>query len=100
MCSSDLEFKKLDFEDFKSNFRVVDGQHPQLLVKYKQGVISIETLIILNYYFSFFKTWNDKIQDPVVWPEIYYRCNKYKPFIKWNRIELKKKIQEILDFYT
>lgn len=75
--------------DFNSNFKVIDGQHPPLLKKYLQGGLNIETMIILNELIGFMPYWNKNIQDTVIWPELYFKCKKYRPFLEFDKDKLK-----------
>jgi hypothetical protein len=84
-------------DDFISFFRVKDGQHPPLLVLFKQKKISIETLAILNNLLSFFEIWDKKIYDPVVWPSIRTRVIKYQPFIHYDKSKLKKVVKQLMN---
>lgn len=83
------ELDKLD-SVYDSNLVVTDGDHPPLLKKVVQGDVSIETLVALNDLCGFFRMWNRKIDDPVIWPDIYKKCKKYKPFLKYDKDKLKK----------
>jgi hypothetical protein len=85
--SEDLDKLNSSFND---NFKVVDGQHPELLKKYMRGQINIETMIILNDLIGFMPMWNRKIEDKVVWPELYLKCKKYRPFIEFDKTRLKQ----------
>jgi hypothetical protein len=85
--SQDLD--KLD-PDFDSNFQVIEGQHPLLLKKYLQGEINLETLIVLDDLVSFMRKWGRRIDDPVVWPQVYFKCRKYKPFFQYDKEKMKK----------
>lgn len=76
--------------NFNANFEVIDGQHPELLRKCMRGEVNIETLIILNDIVGFMNQWNKKIEDTALWPEIYLRCKKYRPFIEFDKDKLKK----------
>lgn len=67
--------------DFDSNFIVDSNSHPRLLVLYLQKQICIETLIILDMLTGCFKYWDKKISDPVVWPAVKKKCERYKPFL-------------------
>jgi len=85
--SQDLD--KLE-DCFDNNFQVIEGQHPIILRKYLQKEINIETLIILDDMISFMRKWNRRIQDPVVWPQVYFKCKKYRPFFEYDKDKLKK----------
>ena len=92
--SNDLDRLK---EEFDSNFVVEDGQHPYALKLYLRKDITIETLIILDDLLGCFKKWNRKINDTVVWPQVYLKCRKYKQFFEYDRSKMK---QIVLDKFS
>lgn len=61
---------------------VEDGQHPVLLQRVLSLKTRIETMIALNDVLRFVPSWNRLIQDIIVWPELRFKCKKYKPFIE------------------
>lgn len=81
-------------DDFNSNFAVINGQHPHLLKLYLRKEISPETVLILDDILSFFRMWNRKIDDTIVWPTEYQRLKKYRPFFT---IDLQKYKKVVLD---
>lgn len=83
-------------EDFISYFKVKDGQHPPLLVLLKRGNVSIETVTILNDQLNFFKFWDTRIDDTVIWPSIRERCLKYRPFIRYDKAKIKSLIRPLM----
>ena len=88
--------KKLSFDDlFTSN----KGQHPPILKYLFSKKINIETLIILDDILKFSKRLNKNIKETVIWPKLYERMIRYKPFMKYNttkyKMTLKKKVKEI-----
>ena len=84
-----LEIQKLN-EDFDSNFKVIDGQHPPLLNEVIGKRFSLEALIILNDILDIFKHWNQKIALQIIWNEVYSKSSKYKPFLQYNKSIMKK----------
>jgi len=92
----DNELDKLD-TDFDNNFKVIDGQHPKALKLYLQNEISIETLIILDELVGCFKVWNRRIQETVLWPQIYLKCKKYRQFFEYDKNKMR---QIVLDKFT
>jgi hypothetical protein len=72
-------------EDLKSNFEVVDGQHPYLLNLLIGDHIHIETFVILNDILKFVPYWNKHISDQVVWPDLRLKCKKYQPFMEYDK---------------
>ncbi|NDH49137.1 MAG: hypothetical protein EBY41_01055 [Proteobacteria bacterium] len=82
------DMQKID--DFNGSLAVEDGQHPDILRKYLKGEIELETLIILDSLVGCFNHWNKKISDPIVWPSLYTKATKYKPFLSFDRDKFKK----------
>jgi hypothetical protein len=82
---------KLD-DNININLTVKNGDHPLLLKLFLRKEISIETLIIMDITLNVFEYWNKKIRDDILWPEVYRKCIKYKPFLSINL----KKCKEIL----
>ena len=85
------DLKKLN-DDFDSNFKPVEGRWPPLLKLYRQGEVSIETLIILDDILGYTKLWDRAIGDPILWPAVRMKIVKYKPFVTFDR----KKMLEIV----
>lgn len=77
-------------EDYNSNFVVGNNNHPPLLKMLIQKKVSIETLIILNDMCGFFRHWNKQIEEDIIWPMIYKKCKKYKPFLRFDKDKLKQ----------
>lgn len=82
------ELESLD-DEFISYFRVKNGQYPPLLVLYNRGIISLETIIILDDFLKFFSIWDEKITDTIIWPSIRLRAMKYRPFIHYDKTKIK-----------
>lgn len=87
VVSTDLN-KLLD--DFDDNLKVEDGQHPYLLRLVLRGDIHVETLIILNDLCGFTKMWNRQIEDVVIWPDLFLKCKKFRPFITYDKEKIRQ----------
>lgn len=85
------EINKLK-DDLNENIVVKHGQYPHMLKMFFQKEISLETLVISNDILNFFNHWKNKIEDPVIWPNLYNKCLKYKSFLTYDR----KKYADIL----
>lgn len=81
--------------NFNDNVIVKNGQHPHLLKQYLRREISIETIIILNDIFGFFGHWNKKIDDTVLWPSIYKKLQKYKPFFHYDAFKCRNIVKNV-----
>jgi len=80
--------------NFDDNVIVKNGQHPYLLKQYLRRQISIETIIILNDILGFFGHWNKKIEDTVLWPSIYKKLLKYKPFFHYDMFKCRQILKD------
>ncbi len=81
-------------------FKVESGNYPKLLVETMHGKIAIETLVILNDLLNFFPMWEKKISDDIVWPELKTKCEKYKPFLFYDKNKMKNILQEKIKDYA
>lgn len=81
-------------------FKVESGNYPKLLVETMHGKVAIETLVILNDLLNFFPMWEKKISDDIVWPELKIKCEKYKPFLSYDKNKMKNILQEKIKDYA
>lgn len=73
-------------ENFDKNFEVPnDGDYPFLLKLLTRKKIAKESFIIMNDCVRFFGSWNKKITDPVLWPQIALNCKKLYPFLSYEK---------------
>jgi len=80
-----LDLNKLEPE-FQDNLIVKDGQHPYLLKLYRQGIVSIETMVILNSFVDYLTTL--KLQLNLLWAEECRIIDKCKGFVKFDKDRL------------
>ena len=85
--------RKHKFDDL---FIVKDGQHPPILKMFLSKRINFETFIILDDILSFSKQLNKSISEKVLWPKLYDRMIRYRPFLKYNVIKYKKSLRNKL----
>jgi len=78
--------KKGTFNDL---FACRDGQHPFLLTLYTNSEIAIETLVGFDILLECFDRWNKEIDDPIIWPDIYTFCQRYRPFLRVDQEKFK-----------
>ena len=81
-------------ENSKKEFKSINKER---LKKALQKEVEIETICILNSILKFFKTWNQKITDTIRWPEYCRKINKYAPFLKYNDVQYKLILKEIIN---
>lgn len=75
---------------YNDNLVVEGSNHPLLLKLLIQKKVSLETLVVLNDLCGFFRHWNKKIEEDVIWPMVYKKCKKYRPFLKFDKDKLKQ----------
>jgi hypothetical protein len=80
--------------------RVVDGQYPLLYNLYMQGNIAKETLIILNELLNFLPMWVKKVEDDIIFPEFVKSCEKYKPFLNYDKPKMLATLKKNLNLAT
>ena len=82
-------------EDKESLIKVVDGQHPLLLTMAFQGKVSIETLIIMNDIMgNFMEMWGKKISEDIIYPLYHTKCQKYSPFLVYDKPKMRTILKE------
>ena len=83
--------------EFNLLFECRDGQHPIVLRRVFGEEVSLETFIILDSILNFTSNFNEKIEESVIWPNLYSMINKYAPFLVVNKQKyvdiLKKQVE-------
>lgn len=87
-------------ESLDSMFKVTDGQYPLLLNEVMQRNITIETFVILNDLLNFFPMWAKKINDTIIWPNIKRKCEKYTPFLNYDKVKFKNIVKQSVKEYA
>ena len=96
---SDIE-KLISESDPEKMLKVGGGQHPILLNKVMSGIISVETVTILNSILGFFPMWDKKINDDLLWPNWKLKFIKYEPFITYDRTKFTKILKQSISEYV
>jgi hypothetical protein len=77
--------------------KVTPGKHPKLLSETMSGTTTIETMVILNNIMNFFPMWNKKIDDDIIWPNFRLKCEKYTPFVTFDKVKFKSILKEQIE---
>jgi len=85
--------RKIEFDDI---FNSKDGQHPPIVKMFLAKKINFETVLILDDILSFSKRLNKSISEKVLWPKLYDRMIRYRPFLKYNVTKYKKSLKDKL----
>ena len=92
----DLEYMLEQNIEFDDIFTSKNGQHPPILKMFLSKRINFETFIILDDILSFTKQLNKNITEKVLWPKLYDRMIRYKPFLRYNVTKYKKSLRDKL----
>ena len=94
---NELEEMFDEHENFNDIFNVEDGQHPPIVRHVFGEEVSLETFIVLDSILNFTSKFNEKIEETVIWPELYSMINNYAPFVVVNKQKyvdiLKKQVE-------
>ena len=82
-------------ENFENLFDCKNGNHPELLKKYLQKALTLETLVILNMILNYVKDFDKKMNDPV-WEMMSLKIQKYQTFLNIDVVGYKKILKEII----
>ena len=82
-------------ENFEKIFECKKGNHPDLLKKYLQKALSLETLVILDIILNYSSRFDKSLTDPV-WETVSLKIKKYKPFLNIDESKCKKILKEIV----
>jgi len=91
----ELEVRDL-YPEFDDKVKVKGGQHPTIYKFYRQGLVSLETLIILDEIYNIFEYWNREVADPILWPETYKLCKKYRSFLHYDIKKFKGVLKKVI----
>jgi hypothetical protein len=61
-----------------------NNNHPKIIKLWMQDEILLETIVILDSLTGFMNRENKKITETIIWPDIYRKITKYKPFVKFD----------------
>ena len=70
---------------FDSLLEAEQNRHPLIIKLWLQEELLLETVVILDSILGFVERENKKITDTIIWPDIYRKIMKYKPFVKFDR---------------
>ena len=81
------DINKLNDMDIDINelLKAEDNNHPLIIKLWMQGDVLLETVVILDSILGFVERENQRITDTIIWPDIYRKIMKYKPFVKFDR---------------
>jgi hypothetical protein len=95
---NDIMFVLDRVENPDEMLEVKNNSFPKLMLYVMEGSVTLETLVILNDILNFFPMWDKNIYDDLVYPNFKLRCEKYAPFLQYDKIKFKNILkQKIMD---
>jgi len=79
---------------------VKPNSYPILMKLIQLKQVSLETLVILNDIMNFFPMWTKKIDDDIIWPDFKLKCEKYTPFLNYDKVKFKAILKEKVKEYA
>ncbi|MGZ4850508.1 MAG: hypothetical protein ACXV2C_03905 [Candidatus Bathyarchaeia archaeon] len=79
-------------DSFDNNLKVIDCNHPKIVVLYLGNEITLETLCIITSITNCIDHWEKKLPDDPVMSDLTFQIRKYLPFIKFDTGKYKKAI--------
>jgi hypothetical protein len=73
---------------------VKPNEYPRLMHFVQLKQVSLETLVILNDIMNFIPMWDKKIDDDIIWPDFKLKCEKYTPFLHYDKNKFKEILKE------
>lgn len=76
--------------------RAVSGEHPYLLRFYLQDNVQLESIIMMDDILNFLTHWDTNLSEDVVYEVPRRTIKKYKPFLSYDKTEVRRLIVERL----
>ena len=70
---------------FDSILEANNNEHPLIIQLWMQDEIQLETVVIIDSITGFMDRESKKISETIIWPDIYRKITKYKPFVKFDK---------------
>ena len=96
VCTNDMD-RIFNQNDIKRAFAARKDRYPDLVTLFLRGVVSIETMVILDDLLRFTAKYDQFYQDDVIWPKISRKINKYRPFLKYDKVKMKDILKGIVN---
>ena len=96
VCTNDMD-RIFNQNDIKRSFSASKNRYPDLITLFLRGVVSIETMVIIDDILGFSKKYDRLYHDDAIWPKISRKINKYRPFLKYDRVKMKNILKGIVN---
>lgn len=82
---------------FQDMFSVIDNEHPIIFQLLIRELITLETFILLDVCLKIREKFDEKIEEPYIWPKWSLKIRKYRPFVE-RRVKIEEGKKILLDF--
>lgn len=96
MFANELDYLLDQVDNVSDLFRIKEGQHPIILNLYIGNQVSIETMIMLDYFIQYYDKFDEKLKDDYIWDKHKLLLKKYKPFVDFDKKKIKSIMKEKL----
>jgi hypothetical protein len=97
---NDIMFLLADGNSPDTMLEVKPNSFPLLMRMVQMKQVALETLVILNDILKFFSMWDKKIDDDIIWPDFKLKCEKYTPFLHYDKDKFKEILKEKIKEYA
>lgn len=71
-------------------FKKIKGEYPAIINQYLNGMISLETVCVLNAYVRFISRMDERLgTDDVIWSKMRLLITKFTPFVQYDKDKVK-----------
>lgn len=88
-----IDLSKFD-EDFNSNFRVENGQLPNIISLYMADEICTETVVVLFDLMDLYNYYGERLEGNILYDNMKLFLCKYAPFLNYDKQKVRKLIQD------
>jgi hypothetical protein len=96
VCADDMD-RIFNQTDIKRSFSASKDRYPDLITLFLRGVVSIETMVILDDLLGFTSKYDKIYYDDSIWPKISRKISKYRPFLKYDKVKMKDILKGIVN---
>lgn len=82
---------------FSKMFKVNGSPHPPFVELILGHNIKYETVVIFDHVTGIMEKMNNKIQEDIIWPDVYRFFCKYKPFLQVDKQKYKKILNKVFE---
>ena len=73
----------------------IEETYPKIIHHYLEGMVSLETVCIVNRLTGFIEKANLKISETILWPDLYKKISKFQSFLKVDDSKMRKIILDV-----